>query len=219
MENKPQIKSLEERLARVEQENEILKEAHEELLNQLAEAEKAAVFDSLTGLKRRSFFEEEIKSFLEFVRPDTTGQEDDRGSSTSIQVVSLVVFDIDHFKKVNDTHGHRFGDEVLAVVAETIRNHTRKSDIAVRWGGEEMAVAMIGANEEDAQTRAGFIKDKISKLEFSTHPDFKITISAGVAASSRENFKEFQELFEDADTALYTSKNNGRNQVTVHKSL
>lgn len=186
----------------LEEENGILLEAHNELLRQLAEKDAEASFDSLTGLMRRGPFVQEVESHL---------------FNPKIPLVSLIIFDIDHFKDVNDTLGHNVGDVVLKEVAGVVGRYVRRYDPACRWGGEEMALAMIGADEKTAAVKANFIREKISQIEFPKFPDLKITVSAGVASSDK--FKKFDELFNAADKAMYESKNNGRNRVTAYSKL
>jgi diguanylate cyclase (GGDEF)-like protein len=216
--------SPEEKISRLEKEIKILKDnyailddAHEELLNQLTEVEQNAYFDSLTGLRRRDFFIQEISDYLNVTQKPHSSEVEHRENKTEIPVISLVIFDIDKFKNVNDTLGHNIGDVVLKEVAETINKYTREKDITARWGGEEMVLAMIGADENAATAKADFIREKISQIEFPDLPDFKVTISAGVASS--DEFNEFNDLFEAADKALYKSKDSGRNKVTAHSTF
>jgi len=144
--------------------------------------------------------------------------EDKRGE-VKMPVVSLIFFDIDHFKSVNDTYGHKMGDEILKAVARTILENIRSGrDVATRWGGEEMILGMIGADEEAAAAKADFIREKINQIKFPELPDdFKVTVSAGVASSSE--FDELKSLTGAADNAMYLSKQNGRNQVTRFSEL
>jgi diguanylate cyclase (GGDEF)-like protein len=187
-------------------ENNIPPEAYDDLLNQLAEKDKDASFDSLTGLMRRGLFTEEVRAHL--LNPQS-------------QPVSLIIFDIDHFKNVNDSYGHDIGDIVLKRVAEVISGYNRGHDLACRWGGEEMVLEMVEAEEDAALHKADFIRDKINQIDFSDiHPklkDFKITVSAGVASSRQ--LPDFESLFKGADDALYSSKNSGRNKVIAQSKL
>lgn len=186
-----------------EKENEIPPEAYEELLGQLAEKNKDASFDSLTGLLERGPFIEEVEVHL---------------SDPQTQPVSLIVFDIDHFKNVNDSYGHDVGDIILKRVAEVISRYNRGHDLVCRWGGEEIVLEMTKAEGETAFHKADFIREKINQIDFSDiHPkfkDFKITVSAGVASSLQS--PDFESLFKAADEALYASKNSGRNKVTAY---
>ncbi|MEK7116720.1 MAG: GGDEF domain-containing protein [Patescibacteria group bacterium] len=197
-----------ETIRELEEKNEVLLEAHKEIMLQLAkkyqEAQEAS-FDSLTGLMRRGPFEEEIKIRL---------------ADPEIKSVALIIFDIDHFKNVNDSYGHDIGDVVLKRVAAVIGSYIRGYDPTCRWGGEEMALAMIGADEDQAELKANFIREKIEQIDFSDIDrlkDFKITVSVGVATSRK--FPEFDQLLNAADQALYASKHSDRNKVTAYSKL
>jgi len=206
--------SLEEKIARLENENAVLKIAHQELLNQLVEAQQLGQFDGPTGLRRRDFFMQEMNDYFKMAEDPSGLETEHRKNKIEMPTVSLVVFDIDKFKNVNDTLGHSAGDAVLKVVAETIQKYTREKDLTARWGGEEMVLVMIGADEEVATTKANFIREKISQIKFPDFPNLQVTISAGVASSDK--FKKFDDLFNAADKAVYESKNSGRNKVTAH---
>ncbi len=211
---KPTEKSLEKKeRRRLEKENEILKKVHAELLAQLIEKDKEASFDSLTDLMRRHPFEEEIKTYLDGFR--------DKESESEVAELSLVFFDIDHFGQFNKTWGEQVGDTVLKRVAEVIRQFTRGYDPTCRWGGEEMVLAMIGADEEQALHKAKLIIYEISRLDFSDIDprlkDLNVTTSAGVASSRK--FPEFESLLDAADEALRKSKTTGRNKVTAHSDI
>lgn len=203
--------------AELKEKLEITDEAHKEILKQLVEKEHDAYFDSLTGLRRRELFTQEMTDCLRFIAESPNLEDEKRKNRTEVPVVSLVMFDIDKFKMVNDTLGHNAGDAVLKAVAETIQRYTRKLDISARWGGEEIVLGMIGADEKTAADKANFIREKISQIEFPDYPDLKITVSAGVSSSA--DLGEFNDLLEAADNAMYKSKQNGRNQVTAHSGI
>jgi len=200
---KEEIQSLKEKI-------EILDIAHKDLLNQLVDAQ----FDELTGLRRRGPFELEINDILKIGEKSSRLENEYRKNRIEMPTIALVVFDVDYFKQINDTYGHDVGDEVLKKIAEIIQENTREIDISSRWGGEEIILAMIGANEEEAKKRADLIREKIKEARFPSFPDLNVTISAGIASSDK--FSKFPGLFEAADKALYESKNNGRNQVTIY---
>ena len=130
---------------------------------------------------------------------------------------SVVFFDIDHFKKVNDTYGHDTGDLVLQKVAEVLRTGLRTGDTAARWGGEEMLISLLGAGEADAAAKAEEIRRKIAALSF-THPaELKVTISSG--AATFEGDTDLKGLVKRADEALYKAKETGRNKVVRYSEL
>jgi diguanylate cyclase (GGDEF)-like protein len=126
------------------------------------------------------------------------------------------MFDIDHFKKVNDTYGHQAGDAVIQRVADVVRHHARDADIAGRYGGEEFAVLLPDTDKEGARTFSERLRVAV-EAEVVQHEGQSIqcTISLGVAdlATPADDYKH---LIEWADQALYASKKNGRNQVSVH---
>ncbi|MGD8192284.1 diguanylate cyclase domain-containing protein [Brevibacillus ginsengisoli] len=160
-----------------------------------SEVERMVITDNLTGLYARRYLNERVKRSLEM---DAFG--------------SLILIDIDYFKKVNDTYGHQVGDEVLIQVSQLIRQCIRESDIAARWGGEELAIYLPRID----QTFATNIAERIrSQVEGMTSP--MVTISVGVAKWEKGKSTDLsvETLFNHADMALYEAKNNGRNQVIV----
>lgn len=186
----------------------------EALEAQVHSLEKDLIHDSLTGLKTRAFFEEEARVYLDSILNSKEGQ---RKEWFGFRNLSLLFLDIDHFKNINDTYGHAVGDVVLRTVAETIQKGLRQGDTASRWGGEEMAVVLLGANEADAMHKAEDIRHSIEALSFAEQPDLKVTISSGVA--SAEANISLETLVKRADDALYKAKETGRNKVVAFSSL
>ncbi len=202
----------EERIKLLEEENEKLRIAYEELLQQIEELSKNAFYDKLTGLKSRAFFEEEMQHLFHNSFKKNLSEKK-RESDENDRNVCVVLFDIDKFKNVNDSFGHLVGDKVLKIVAQTIQDSVRDTDIAVRWGGEEIVLVLEEMNIQEATKKAEGIREKVSEIQFEKYSELKVTISAGVAASQK--FKNFEALLDAADRALYKSKNNGRNKVTT----
>ncbi|MDN2665043.1 diguanylate cyclase [Psychromonas sp. 14N.309.X.WAT.B.A12] len=126
----------------------------------------------------------------------------------------IVLVDIDHFKKVNDIHGHNIGDKVLCDIAEVLKNGIRKDDITVRYGGEEFCLTLAGTQPEQAMKIVEKIREKIELTAFN---DIYVTCSFGVA-SVQFNATTPSELIHQADVALYKSKSLGRNKVTLWSS-
>jgi len=131
------------------------------------------------------------------------------------------MFDIDHFKEYNDTYGHQQGDEALIKVAKVLASHTARSDDnAFRIGGEEFAISTVGLDFKQSLNFANLIKDDILALEI---PHIKneenefLTISGGVYNEKGANIIQKDEIILLADKALYKSKDNGRNQITINK--
>lgn len=136
----------------------------------------------------------------------------------SNQAVSLVLFDMDYFKQVNDTFGHATGDWVLKTVCDTVKSHLRKTDLFGRLGGEEFALCLSGFSPEEVLTLAE--RCRVAILAIDTKPSgfaFAIASSFGIATRAVGETDSFKELLEAADKALYVSKNTGRNRVTVYQ--
>jgi len=180
-----------------------------ELEAQVHELERDLIHDTLTGLKTRAFFEEELGVYLEALAHSNNGK---RKDWFGFKNVSIIFFDLDDFKKINDTYGHDIGDDVLKAVSKIIQSSLRSGDTAARWGGEELVVSLLGAGNDDAYTKAEEIRRKIEVLNIEKVPDLEITVSGGVA-SVQKNISVL-ELIKCADEALYTSKQEGRNRIT-----
>ncbi|KKU49816.1 MAG: PAS/PAC sensor-containing diguanylate cyclase [Parcubacteria group bacterium GW2011_GWB1_49_7] len=201
-------------------ENKTLEERVKELEHQIDELEDNLIHDTLTGLKTRAFFDHEVSVYLEIISQQLQLQANgflQRKQHFGFRNLSVIFFDIDHFKKVNDTHGHDMGDVVLKKIASVISVSLRTGDTAARWGGEEIIVNLLGASEQDAAAKAEEIRQKVEELEFTEIPGFKITISAGVA-SSQEGVG-LEALVKHADEALYRAKETGRNKVVSYSAL
>lgn len=130
-------------------------------------------------------------------------------------VSTLIMLDIDHFKKINDTYGHPAGDEVIRYLATTIEKLKRNTDIAGRYGGEEFSILLVDTNSEQAGIFAQRLLETIesSVIHFQGTP-LRVTISIGLAEFS-ESDDNYEKILSRADEALYVSKGNGRNQFTV----
>ena len=162
---------------------------------------KLAVTDGLTQLYNHRYFQEQmINNVNAFNRYGTK--------------FSLILVDIDFFKKFNDTYGHQSGDAVLKQVASLLKKNSRTSDIACRYGGEEMSIILTSTNKEDAVATANKICLAIRNNKFTLVGGEKVnvTISVGVATVG-DNGSKPQEMIEFADKCLYIAKENGRNQV------
>ncbi|RQW65091.1 sensor domain-containing diguanylate cyclase [Vibrio viridaestus] len=130
---------------------------------------------------------------------------------TSKTPVSVIMFDIDYFKRVNDVYGHHIGDVVLSKVAHTIQSEIRDQDFAARFGGEEILVVLPDTTEVEAFEIAEIIRIKVSQLTFE-EIHFPITISGGVFC---QNHSQCEELIKRADAKLYQAKHNGRDQIVA----
>jgi diguanylate cyclase (GGDEF)-like protein len=172
------------------------------------------IHDSLTGIKTRTFFNYEAKKHFNAIVNDSGAQ---RRGWFEFKTMSFIFFDIDHFKKVNDKYGHMTGDEVLKVVAHTIEAGVRDEDVVCRWGGEEIVVALLGADEKQAKKKTEEIRKSIERLAFNEDDGFKVTISSGVA--STEAGVSFEDTIDRADKCLYKAKKTGRNKVVVYSEI
>lgn len=159
--------------------------------------------DRLTELYNRGYWEECLHAeFERFYR--------------SQRISSLIIFDIDFFKKVNDTYGHQAGDEVIRQVAQALREHGRKTDIMGRYGGEEFVCILLDTEADNAVLFAERLRTNIERLQINyNEQEINFTVSLGVAEAEYQMENAMQWL-EAADKALYQSKQQGRNRTTLH---
>lgn len=162
---------------------------------------KLATVDGLTELYNHRYFQETLKNQIEI-------------SKRYGQPFSLIIIDIDFFKKFNDTYGHQAGDAVLRQVAQTLKKNSRTTDFVCRYGGEEMSIILPNTNADDALYNAKRINKAIAEKEFHLNATEtgNVTISVGVATFP-DNAEKAEELIEFADKGLYYAKEHGRNQV------
>ncbi|MDG4874710.1 GGDEF domain-containing protein [Mesorhizobium sp. WSM4935] len=161
--------------------------------------EQAALTDGLTGMQNRRYFDDALREYLhEFRRID--------------RPVGLMILDLDHFKQVNDTHGHDVGDEVLRAVATCLRGMTRYHDVVARLGGEEFAVVTPNMDVELLARFAERIRKAIANLSImSGNVRLKVTTSVGLAVWDHKESAE--DFYRRADRQLYEAKKQGRNRV------
>jgi diguanylate cyclase (GGDEF)-like protein len=163
--------------------------------------------DPLTGAFNRRHLERHLRSELAFAaRHGTT--------------LSLVLFDIDHFKRVNDTYGHHAGDVVLQLVAASIQRVLRPYDALCRFGGEEFMVIARDTTPRNSEILAERIRARIGALPFDfAGQRFEVTVSAGVVSTvPGAGDASVEELFDAVDAALYRAKRGGRNRVVIGKA-
>jgi diguanylate cyclase (GGDEF)-like protein/PAS domain S-box-containing protein len=158
-----------------------------------------SITDTLTGIFNRRHFDEVLAT--EFKRWKRYGQP-----------VSVMMIDIDHFKKFNDAHGHDCGDHVLAAIGEVLKQFSAPAQIPCRYGGEEMIIVMPGVVEQEGAKLAEAIRQCISQLEVD---GLRVTVSIGVAGLPGHEVEDADALVKLADDALYVAKENGRNQVCL----
>lgn len=175
-----------------------------ELRRHLEVATREARTDPLTGIGNRKFLTLRLRE--EFDKANRSGEE-----------LCLLLLDVDHFKKFNDTYGHDVGDHVLKVVARTIKNDIKGRDICARYGGEEFCIALPETELKNAVKVAEKIRTKLGKKILAAKGTGKnygsVTVSIGISVY-REN-EPPAELFRRADAALYRAKDSGRNRVVT----
>jgi two-component system cell cycle response regulator len=165
--------------------------------------EEQATTDGLTGLVNHRTFQERFSAMI--------GRADRHKFK-----VSMILTDIDHFKKINDTYGHPTGDQVLKRVAAILKASARKIDIVARYGGEEFAIVLEGTDRAGARMLAERIREEISQQSFeSAKGPFKATLSLGVSVYP-DDARAKADIISRADQALYAAKHGGRNRTVCH---
>ena len=162
-----------------------------------------AIKDHLTRIYNRLYLEEEAVREIEKARRYS-------------YPVSLIMFDLDEFKRVNDTFGHKYGDQVLVNFADLLRSRIRGTDIPVRYGGEEFVVLLPHTYADEAYHVAERIRKEFENMHFNFNGrEFSLTVSAGVSSATRGEYS-LEELVSMADRAMYRAKKEGRNRVEVY---
>ncbi len=176
------------------------------LAQELAQAREEAQLDPLSGLLNRRGFDIALAAQIEYVKS---------AAEPTDKLMTLMIIDIDHFKSVNDTHGHLFGDKVIQGVAKILDGAVMRKDYVCRFGGEEFAVILPATDETGGLAVAERVRNAVSQGRIrranSTDVITNITVSAGVAQF--EPGDAAADLIERADRALYRAKNSGRNKV------
>ncbi len=163
-------------------------------------AVKTALIDPLTGVKNRATMDNAIRREIELSRRNDS-------------VMSVILLDIDHFKRVNDRFGHLSGDQALRAVAQCAEQTIRESDMLFRYGGEEFLILLSGTDTEGARLLAERIRRNVACLDSNPGTKLRLTISLGVTSLTGEDNPS--SLFKRADSALYRAKEEGRNRVIV----
>jgi diguanylate cyclase (GGDEF)-like protein len=162
----------------------------------------SALRDSLTKLFNKRYFLDRLDAELKFAQRHRTA-------------VSLLLLDLDHFKKVNDTLGHLAGDAVLATIAAALSKAVRNEDVVARYGGEEMAIILRAISIEPAMAMAERMRKVVEAAAIPFDgKDLRVTVSVGVAEYPNTPATQIDELIEAADKALYRAKDGGRNRVS-----
>lgn len=161
-----------------------------------------AISDPLTGLSNRRFMEVELEQLM-------------LSSRRYGHNLSIIMFDIDHFKKVNDTFGHPVGDIVLQKIGDIVKQKQRGGDLAIRYGGEEFMMVLTHTTMEGAQIKAEALRQKLEETTFPQLNNKPVTISLGVA-QLKDSDTSITQLIYRADEALYDAKHSGRNCWKAH---
>ena len=190
--------------------NDQLQQRSQELENRTQDLEKAltlleklAVTDSLTDLRNRRYFDDNLAAtFARAQRFD--------------EAICLILLDVDFFKQINDTYGHAAGDTVLQALARAFKTRTRETDIAARLGGDEFAFLLYRTQREEGIVFANAILAMLREMPFNFH-DQEVTIGLSIGvACNRDDIHSIEALYGAADEALYEAKRRGRNQVVAH---
>lgn len=173
------------------------------------ELQKIANTDALTGIaNRREFFGELEKELRRIKRSENE--------------VALLLVDIDHFKKINDSYGHDVGDMVLVEMSQLLKTSVRETDLVARLGGEEFGILLPDTGSEGAVYVAERVRTAVMKHSFVIGTDkapISLSVSVGIAGAQHHENRSATELYKLADTRLYIAKNTGRNQISVDEVL
>jgi diguanylate cyclase (GGDEF)-like protein len=170
------------------------------------EFQRHASLDALTGLNNRRWLDEMVPRQL-------------KRSRFQQRPLTLIMLDVDHFKRFNDDHGHQAGDFVLFAVAQILRSRLRPTDLLGRYGGEEFTIVLPDTNAIGAVIAAERVRRSVEETELvlpDGRPLPRVTVSLGIAAADSDT--TVSQLFERADRALYRAKQNGRNRVEVSEA-
>jgi diguanylate cyclase len=195
------VKTYRERVGRMRSRiRELERESHS-LHVSLQEEQRLAMIDALTGIPNRAAYDERIEQ--EFRRWKRFGR-----------TVSILAWDIDHFKTINDAYGHKAGDKVLRVFGQQLAKHVRETDFVARYGGEEFVMLLVGSSPAEGHTVADKIRIEISQLGFHFH-DKPVTVTASCGITNFIAEDSPDAAFDRADRALYQAKEAGRNRCVI----
>ncbi|PWL33640.1 MAG: hypothetical protein DCO97_18455, partial [Marivita sp. XM-24bin2] len=181
-----------------------LKRASETARKSASELGEMAYRDALTGLNNRRALDDYLAR-TDRVRVEHPGR------------IAVLIADIDHFKAINDNHGHSAGDEILAQIAKTMQSRLRAGDFIARYGGEEFLIVLPDVSAKDAGAVANRLRDAVARnaIALEDHTHVRATVSIGVAVAAKSDQKTMHALRHAADRALYDAKRNGRNRIEL----
>lgn len=168
------------------------------------QALRSAIMDPVTGVKNRVAMENAVKREIEVAKRQQAP-------------LSFILFDLDHFKRINDRYGHLYGDQALRAVAQCAENTIRDADMMFRYGGEEFLVLLTGTGLTGAELLAERIRKSIEQMEHPLKQDNTMTVSLGVV--TLRDGEDAINLFRRADEALYQAKGSGRNRTVSEREL
>jgi diguanylate cyclase (GGDEF)-like protein len=184
----------------------VLRDKHrlDSVVAQSAQLEKLSVTDGLTGIHNHRFFQDRLR-------------EEFRRAQRYDDPLALVLIDLDHFKAINDSHGHQVGDLVLREVATSLKRSVRETDILARYGGEEFAVLLPKTHLAGSITVAERIWKDLGALRCGPQGDLRVTASLGVSGYPGRSVISADRLVRTADEALYRAKREGRNKISLYQ--
>ncbi len=186
-----------------------LKSAYEELETVYTKVQEMSMTDSLTGLRNRRFLWIKAPEFI-FL------------ASSQKVCISCIMIDIDDFKHINDTNGHQTGDEVLKQLCHIIKEFFRKTDMVIRFGGEEIIALLLNSSLENTERICEQLRMNINNFIFSSkNKTIKLSVSVGISHRKvvKNQVKLIEEIIEESDLAMYFSKSNGKNQVNTYSKI
>jgi len=170
------------------------------------EIELLALTDPMTKLYNRRYFTQTSKHLLSLAKRDKTE-------------LSILMIDIDNFKSINDTYGHKIGDDVIIALSSMMLTISRKSDIVCRFGGEEFLILFPETDIDGALVIAQKIREETLNIDIKTEDNkIKFTISIGLSKIDIQNDENIEISIKKADDALYKAKNNGKNRVCLYNN-
>ena len=180
-----------------------LKSLQDELYKANKKLERLSIMDGLTGIYNHRYFQENFQELLQKVY-----------ARKNDLVIGL--FDLDYFKMVNDTYGHLIGDKVLKKISEIIQQNIRPQDLLARYGGEEFVIVFPDFSVEEAFEMSQKILREIENYQFSAgDKKFTLSMSGGLSVYHPDKDPDKDKLIHEADMALYNSKREGRNRITI----